>query len=165
MSYTAGIRGGLNTFVGIPCQRVLITVKVFFFLRSYMKNAEVPLFMKTHTSEWKTQYIFNNGVKFTIPTLKKQALDFGLATAGAVVFYGVGMGLGEIMDHVPYLNTYIPRAIEYFTDINVSGNLDGLGALVGGITGFTRSGSKTFAANPERLEDLTVGYVTLTLKK
>ena len=58
---------------------------------------------KTETT-WARRTEYDNGVTLTRITLPKTALDLGLKVAGAAVMYGLGNLVGEVMDHIPYLN-------------------------------------------------------------
>ena len=74
------------------------------------------------------------------PTLKKTICDLALKSAGAAAMFGIGSLVGEVADHISYLNTWIPQAIDYVSGIDVAGNLDGLVGLLGGLYGLRKSG-------------------------
>ncbi|MBI4147323.1 hypothetical protein HY494_01580 [Candidatus Woesearchaeota archaeon] len=114
---------------------------------------------------WKKETRYNNGIKFTRPTAQKIALDLGLKAAGAIVMYGLGKLVGEGMDYVPYLNEWIPRAIDYVSGIDVKGNLDGLVVLMGAVDGLNRSGTETFEDDYNRLETIELSPIKFTVKK
>ena len=90
---------------------------------------------KTETT-WAKRTQHDNGVTVTRTTLPKAALDLGLKVAGAAAMYGIGRLVGEGMDHIPYLNEWIPQAVTYVSAIDIRGNIDGLVGLLGGINLF-----------------------------
>ena len=100
--------------------------------------------MKPRTEHyyWKT-VTHHNCVTLTKSNLNKIGLDVGLKVVGGIACYGIGWGLGEIMDQIPYLNTWIPQAIDSISGIQVAGNLDGLVGLICGLTGIVSSGTET----------------------
>ena len=101
---------------------------------SYSK--ETSWYVKKRVQTGKRTYRINR------PTIKKAACDIGLKVAGAVLMYGVGKFIGEVADHLPYINTLIPQAVDYVADIDVKGNLDNLVGLISGSIGFVNSGVK-----------------------
>lgn len=94
---------------------------------------------KTETT-WAKRTEHNNGITVTRSTLPKTALDLGLKVAGAAAMYGIGRLVGEGVDHIPYLNEWIPQVVDYVSAIDIQGNIDGLVGLMGGIYGLSKSG-------------------------
>jgi hypothetical protein len=90
-------------------------------------------------------------------------VDLGLKVAGAAAFYGLGLLVGELMNHFSYIKEAVPHAINYVSGINVVGNLDGLVGLLGGVYGFVKSGTET-AIDPHYLRSITFGPVKVNLK-
>jgi len=96
-------------------------------------------------SDWEVKTQRNvGGIKLTTrrPTLKKAVCDLALKGAGAAAMFGIGALIGEVADHIPYINTLIPQVIDYVSGIDVAGNLDGLVGILGGVYGLSRSGVK-----------------------
>ena len=52
---------------------------------------------------------------------------------------GLGRLIGEGIDHIPYLNTGIARTVGFVSGIDVSGHIDGLMSLIGGLYGLKES--------------------------
>ncbi len=119
---------------------------------------------QTKHAKWKTETRYNNGIKFIRPNAQKIALDLGLKVAGATAMYGLGKLVGEGMDYVPYLNEWIPRAVDYVSGIDVKGNLDGLVALLGVVYGLNRSGTET-SDDYNKLETIEVSPIRVTFRK
>lgn len=77
------------------------------------------------------------------PIWKKASLDIGLRIIGATACYWIGQGMGELADHVSFVNSFVPNTINYFSNIDVMGNLNGVCGLVGMVFGAMRAGVKT----------------------
>ncbi len=118
--------------------------------------------MKTRTrTRWKNITKYDSGLSLTTPTLRNVAVDFGLKFAGAAVCYGLGALVGEAMDHITYVNYFIPDAVHYVSKINVEGNLDGLFGLLGLIYGGKNSGIKISEKDPDKIERVTLSPVSI----
>ena len=96
-----------------------------------------------------------------ITRARKFALDLTLKTVGAGVCYGLGLLVGEAMDHVPYLSQWIPQAVDYLSGIDIQNNLDGVMGLVGAVGGLKHSGTTTFEDDPGSLETICVAPIKL----
>ncbi len=117
---------------------------------------------KTKT-KWETITEYDNGWIIKRPTAKKRALDLSLKVAGATVFYGLGMLAGEVMDNIPYINQWIPQAVDYVSGIDVAGNLDGLVGLLGAVYGSRTSGTEILEDKPNQLQKVSLTpLLTLT---
>ena len=67
-------------------------------------------------------------------------LVLGALAGYTILSTAVGAFMGEILDHIPYFNTAIPKAIEELTRSSYFyGNLDKLGAALGFIGSFFRA--------------------------
>ncbi len=119
----------------------------------------------TTRANWKTITRYDTGETLTRPNAKKVALDLGLKVAGTAACYGIGMLVGELMDNIPYINQWIPQAVDYVSGIDVAGNLDGLVGLLGGLYGLSNSGTETFEDNPNKLQKVELSPIKLTLKE
>jgi len=119
----------------------------------------------TTKANWKTVTKYDNGVILTRPNAKKVALDLGLKVAGAVVCYELGTLIGELMDHIPYINQWVPQAVDFVSGIKVAGNLDGLVGLLSGIYGWGNSGTETFEDNPDKLHTIELSPLKVTLRE
>lgn len=115
---------------------------------------------KTETN-WAKRTQYDNGVTVTRTTLPKAALDLGLKVAGAAAMYGIGRLVGEGMDHIPYLNEWIPQAVNYVSAIDIQGNIDGLVGLLGGLYGLSKSGVHL---NDKTLEAKEIALTPIHLK-
>jgi len=113
---------------------------------------------------WKNITQYDNGISLTTPTFTKITLDLGLKVAGTAVCYGIGTLVGEIADQIPYLNQWIPQAVNHVSGINVEGNLHGLVALLGGLYGFANSGTKVSEDNPSKLEKIELSPASIKLR-
>ena len=90
-------------------------------------------------------------IKTRLGVATTDSLFSGLEMAMRVIlFAGIGLGLGELADNVPYVNEAIPKAISYignaFTGVDtveqsmnyLVGNLDKISGLLGFIYGFKK---------------------------
>ncbi|PIN73767.1 hypothetical protein COV20_06120 [Candidatus Woesearchaeota archaeon CG10_big_fil_rev_8_21_14_0_10_45_16] len=91
-------------------------------------------------TDWARRTKYDNGV--TVTRQKHPILNLALTAGGALAMYGIGRLVGEGVDHIPYLNEWIPAAVNYVSGIDVSGNIDGLMGLLGGLYGVRESGIK-----------------------
>ena len=91
-------------------------------------------------TDWAKRTVYDNGV--TLTRNKKVLLNTALVIGGTAVMYGIGRLVGEGLDHVPYLQQWIPNAVDYVSGINIQGNIDGLMGLLGGLYGLNNSGIK-----------------------
>lgn len=119
----------------------------------------------TEHAKWKMITHYDNGITVKIPNTKKIALDLGLKVAGAAVMYGLGRVIGEAMDYTPYLNEWIPQAVNCVSGIDIKGNLGGLVGLIGAVSGLNRSGTETFEDDPNKLEKIKVRPFEFTLNR
>ena len=84
---------------------------------------------------------------------KNTALSLGLKLMGGTICYYAGMGVGEIMDQLPYVREIIPQTVDYLSNIDIAGNIDGLVALIGAATGIKTSGTElSEERTPKRIE-------------
>lgn len=100
----------------------------------------------------KIKDLADESKRVAYPGLVWGGILVGLPILSVTVGAGVGAITGEILDHLPYLRHAIPEGIAYlgnaFTDQDtiqkakqcLDGNLDKVGAAVGFIGGYLRSG-------------------------
>lgn len=81
----------------------------------------------------------NNESSLKVSSVKQYAVK----AAGALLGYGIGQLVGEVADHVPLINEYVPAFLDYIANLNPEGNLNGFGAIVGMISGWRGSGYVT----------------------
>ncbi len=113
--------------------------------------------------KWMTVTYFGNG-QFSRPNAKKVALDLSLKVAGAALCYGIGTLVGDALECIPYLNEWIPQAVNYVSDIDVAENLDGLVGLMAGVNGFRKSGTRVDPDNIERLKYINLAPVKVVIR-
>jgi len=93
-------------------------------------------------STWMKRTEFDNGFTKETPKPKYYAIKLAASTVGGVAMYGLGSVAGEIVEYIPYLNEWIPTAVDYVSGIDVSENISGLVGLLGGVYGLMTSGPK-----------------------
>lgn len=90
--------------------------------------------------------------------INKKALNLGLIAAATILAYSCGRIAGELIDQIPYINEWIPHAVNYISGIDVKSNLDGVGGLVGIAYGLKCKPSiKISEEKPHRIKKIKLG--------
>ena len=114
--------------------------------------------------KWETKIRYADGSISRTPTKRKQALDLSLKIAGAFAFYWIGRGVGEGLDNLPYVNEWIPNFVNYhIPGIDITDKLDRIVGILGGVYGFIKTKTDVHKYNPNILESLKVGRMTIYL--
>ncbi len=81
-------------------------------------------------------------------TLKDKLCNTGVKITGAILNGELGMIVGELIDHTPYVNQIFPQLLNQVSVINMEGNLTNLGCICGIVYGLMKAryfhGSATF---------------------
>ena len=122
-------------------------------------DEEYPEIIK---GKWETKILYADGSISRTPTKRKQALDLSLKIAGAFAFYWIGRGIGEGLDNIPYISEWVPHFVNYhLPGADITDKIDRIVGLAGAVYGLIKSNSNVHHYDPNKIESLTFGPLTI----
>lgn len=104
---------------------------------------------KESKTKWGTRYSSKKDYGFcveskylVVPSILTLSTKMGLPILGGALGYLVGLGAGELAEHIPYMNEYLVKGAQFVSGLNLNGDLGGVGGLAGLVYGAINSGMK-----------------------